>query len=560
MPDDYDFSTTMRIDIAPDLDGETPKSVSIRPDKEQKPRAVKGVRKTDVKSPIIGSPDFRELFQNVYDAALITTLDGGIITANERAIHRLQYKLKDLAGLNILNLISGASRTLVETICDTLENDRFVLIQAFCCRRDETLFPAEISVNRLQLSGTGYLNFFIRDVTVRKEAEDRLRTGHTAIQNSGNGIAVADLDAELEYCNRAMIELLGAKTKSAITGQHLGTFLTDDVKRDAILKAVLKERTWGGELEMRRLDGSRFFAQASVAPNVDSDGELIGMVVSLLDISDQKRIQQELQERNTQMEEDLKLAREFQQAFIRRDCPVFPHGTDPEGSVLQFGHAYLPSGAVGGDFFDVLAVSDKEAGIFISDVMGHGVRSALVVATIRGLVEELASLAHDPGAFLTQINRDLSKIMKHSGQLTFVTALYLVIDLSTGETRYASAGHPNPYHLHANTGEAELIPFDKGSRGPALALFENAVYDSGRCDLEEGDLLLLYTDGVCEAENENGEPYDENRMPTALEKNRLLPPPSIVEALIDDLEGFCGHTEFDDDVCLVSAGLRELLD
>ena len=424
MPDNGNLSTTMRIEIAPDFDDK--ESVSVADSSEDIDTPVKGIKKIDASSLILGSPEFRELFQNVYDAALITTADGQIVTVNERAIQRFEYKLEDITALNIRDIISGTSETLLETICETLQNDRFVLIQAFCCRQDASPFPAEISVNKLKMSGTDYLNFFIRDVTLRKHAEDQIRTGYTAIQNSGDGIAVANLNAKIEYCNSAMVELLGAGSEDDITGQHLGSFFKDDDKKTAIPQALMDAQTWHGELKMRRINESAFFAQASVAPNVDSDGELIGMVISLLDISDEKRIHQELEERNCQMENDLKLAREFQQAFFRRDAPVFPHGADSKDSALQFGHAYISSGAVGGDFFDILAISDTEAGIFISDVMGHGVRSALVVATIRGLVEELESITHNPGDLLTQINRDLYTIMKHSGQLTFVSALYVV--------------------------------------------------------------------------------------------------------------------------------------
>jgi len=552
----------MRIDIAPEADPNAPKSVDIRHHRSQisEPRPILGKKKVSPPPPdSLGGSEFRELFQSVYDAALITTVDGAILSANERAVQHFGSPLEELTQLTIRNLVSGMSETMLQTICDTLENDRFVLIQAFCSRSDGSLFPAEVSVNRLNLANRGYLSFFVRDVTVRKESEDKLRTGHTAIQNSGNGIAVANLDCDLTYCNEAMVRLLHADKMESLLGQNFGIFLIDQRKRNSILEAVQKGHAWSDELEMRSIDDQRFFAQASVAPNVDSDNELMGMVVSLSDISDQKRIQRELQEHNMQMEEDLKLAREFQRAFICRECPVFPEGTAREDSALASGYAYIPSGAVGGDFFDIFAVSEHEAGVFISDVMGHGIRSALVVATLRGLVEELASLTHDPGAFLTQINRDLAQIMKHSGQLTFVTALYAVIDLRTGEMRYASAGHPSPYRVDASTGRASVIPLDKSTRGPALALFGDASYSSEHCDLGDGDALVFYTDGVCEAENADGEEYAQNQMLATIEKGGALSPIDLVQNLVDDLEAFCEGDEFDDDLCILAVTLQKRL-
>src|SRR5207247_11184856 len=123
---------------------------------------------------------------------------------------------------------------------------------------------------------------------------------------------------------------------------------------------------------------------------------------------------EELQQRNTEMQQDLDLAREVQEAFLPQQYPTFPAGAASTESTLLFHHRYLPTATVGGDFFDVLPLSDTEAGVFICDVMGHGVRAALVTAIIRGLVEELRPLAVDPGESLTGITRRLISILRHT--------------------------------------------------------------------------------------------------------------------------------------------------
>ncbi len=102
---------------------------------------------------------------------------------------------------------------------------------------------------------------------------------------------------------------------------------------------------------------------------------------------------EELREKNAQVEADLNMAREIQEAFLPERYPTFPKGTPAKESALHFYHRYLPTGAVGGDFFDVLRISDTQAGVFICDVMGHGVRAALVTAMLRVLGEELVSAA-----------------------------------------------------------------------------------------------------------------------------------------------------------------------
>jgi len=136
-----------------------------------------------------------------------------------------------------------------------------------------------------------------------------------------------------------------------------------------------------------------------------------------------------------QMEDDLKMAREIQLTMLPQQYPSFPRSASPAESVFHFTHRYLPTGTVGGDFFTVSALSDEEAAVFICDVAGHGVRSALVTAMIRALVEELKPVTGSPGQFLTKLNCDLHSILKHTGTPLLTTAFYLVANWKTGTMR-----------------------------------------------------------------------------------------------------------------------------
>ncbi len=557
MPRNPNFSSTMRIDLTPSGNELAPFSSSAR---KPKPRIHKGKRSTSTTTEHLGSADFRQLLQSVYDAAFITNLDGKIISGNERAVQFFQYKDTQFSTLHITALLAGSDELLMTTICESLQNDRFILIQAYCARADESVFPAEVSVNLIRISDKDYLTFFIRDVTLRKEAEDRLRTGHAAIQNSGNGIAITDTDATLQYYNPAMAALLGAEDYDQIEEANITSFLNDASIGDSIVQAVSSGQIWSGELEMICLNDTTLFVQASVAPNTNADGEVVGMVWSLLDISDQKRAQQELMEHNTQMEEDLSLAREFQQAFIQRDYPVFPPGVSPEESILELGHIYLPSGAVGGDFFEIFAVSENRVGVFLSDVMGHGVRSALVVATIRGLIEELGPERHDPSAFLSHMNRDLTRIIKHHGHVTFASAFYMVLDLTNGNIVFSSAGHPSPFVMTVKSQTVDFLEPEAGKQGPALGIFGSTVYEATTRTIAPGDSIMLYTDGIFEAEcTENCENFEIERMAATLEANLTARPTELVNLLLDRAQEFCCRKDFDDDVCLVGLKFREHL-
>ena len=116
----------------------------------------------------------------------------------------------------------------------------------------------------------------------------------------------------------------------------------------------------------------------------------------------------------------------------------------PEASALRFHHFFRPSLAIGGDFFQILQISDSVAGVLICDVMGHGVRAALVAAILHALVQGLRGRATEPARFLQELNRGISQILKHTRLTMFVSACYLLVDIARGELRYANAGHPTP--------------------------------------------------------------------------------------------------------------------
>jgi phosphoserine phosphatase RsbU/P len=551
------FSSTMRIDLVPSSNDPTSAEGKSS---QQEARVHKGKRSAPTQCDLVGSADFRQLLQSIYDAAFIANLDGWILSGNERAVQFFQYEVSQFSGLHITTLLSGSDELLMATICESLQNDRFILIQAYCTRADGSVFPAEVSVNLIRISDTDYLNFFIRDVTLRKEAEDRLRTGHAAIQNSGNGIAITDTKATLQYHNPAMETLLAVDDYDQLAEANITSFLSNATVGDAIMGAVANGLTWTGELEMLCLDDETLFVQASVAPNTNAESEVVGMVWSLLDISDQKRARQELEERNAQMEEDLSLAREFQQAFIQRDYPTFPPGVDSDASMLELSHVYLPSGAVGGDFFEIFSVSENRVGVFISDVMGHGVRSALVVATIRGLIEELGPERYDPAAFLSHMNRDLTRIIKHHGHVTFATAFYMVLDLTNGSIVYASAGHPSPFVLSATSQTVDALEPEAGKQGPALGIFGATAYESTTRAIAPGDSIMLYTDGIFEAEcAANCECFELDRLASLLAENLNTSPAELLPLLLERVQEFCNQDDFDDDVCLVGLKLKGFL-
>jgi serine phosphatase RsbU (regulator of sigma subunit) len=268
-------------------------------------------------------------------------------------------------------------------------------------------------------------------------------------------------------------------------------------------------------------------------------------------LEDQSRL---LNAKNEQMEADLCMARELQQALLPGEYPTFPPGCPAASSSIQFVHRYQPSGNVGGDFFHVIPLSDNSAGVFICDVMGHGVRSALVTAMLRALVEELAPGASDPGQLMTLINRELTKILQQTGAALFATALYTIIDSEAQHMRYAIAGHPFPVHVRRHHGSADFL-HARMRPGPALGLFPLATYDTRECDITPGDLIVLFTDGLFEVDGPNDEEFGAERLLESVSRSLAKPSAEIVNNLFAEIDVFSAGRGFTDDVCLVGLEL-----
>jgi sigma-B regulation protein RsbU (phosphoserine phosphatase) len=258
----------------------------------------------------------------------------------------------------------------------------------------------------------------------------------------------------------------------------------------------------------------------------------------------------ELQEKNATIEEELRLAREVQQALLPQQYPHFSDLTSAHGRALQFAHRYCPATALSGDFFNILPISDHVAGVLICDVMGHGVRAAFIGALARGFILQFTPIASDPGRFLTSLNHALTETLKQSGIEAFASAFYFVADVASQQMRYANAGHPSALMLRRDAGVVEWLQVERPFQ-PPLGLLENTTYPESRTVLSERDSIVLYTDGLYEQENAAGEQFGHQRLLDAVAGRLREPCYTLLDELVKETQQFSGQIDFADDVCLV---------
>lgn len=228
---------------------------------------------------------YEELLESVYDAAIIASPAGKIIEVNGRAIEFFGYDREELCGeMKMTDVIDGADEAVMRSIADTLLTERFALLQAFCTRKDGSIFPTEIAVNRLSMDNVR-LCFFIRDVSVRYETEQQLCAEHAAIQICASGIAICTVEGALDYVNPAFATLVGGDLET-LPGKDIRDVLSGNEDVEPLLDSALQsDQTWMSEFWVDTLDGRRLYLQVSASAIWGDDGEPNSIVFSLADFT-----------------------------------------------------------------------------------------------------------------------------------------------------------------------------------------------------------------------------------------------------------------------------------
>ena len=248
------------------------------------------------------------------------------------------------------------------------------------------------------------------------------------------------------------------------------------------------------------------------------------------------RLQQEMAERE-RLERELQLAREIQQTFMPERLP------DLAGWGLSV--TWRAARQVAGDFYDVFELPGLRLGLVIADVADKGMPAALFMALTRTLMRAAATEERSPAKALSRVNRLLVPDAQHG---MFVTGLYVILSLETGDAVYANAGHHPPLVFRSDEGRLEQL--ERGET--ALGVLDGVQFQKRRTGLAPGDYMILYTDGVTEALSPDGVLYGERRLREVIQRScRRDSAQETLSEIVDDVAAFVGDQPPSDDLTLM---------
>jgi RNA polymerase sigma factor (sigma-70 family) len=380
------------------------------------------------------------------------------------------------------------------------------------------------------------------EISERKRYEEELKLRNRAIEASSVGIIITDArqtDNPIIYANPAFAHITGY-TQEELIGRNPRFLQGPGTNPEAV--AALRQALRGGgdchlTLKNYRKDGTPFWNELFISPVWDNEGHLTHFIGTQTDVTELRHAEEERHE--------LEIAKHIQLSLL-------PH------SPLQVEGAHLagfclPATHIGGDYFDYFCRQDT-LDIVIADVSGHSMGAALIMAetrstlraeALRGPETQQPGRVQGTGEILRAVNTLLYEDLTRAE--LFITMFYMKYNRALRQVSYANAGHNCPLLLRA--GETRCRELD--ADGLIFGVNKDVAFEEKGTVLQKGDLVLLYTDGLTEAQNREGEFFGTDRLGQLLVTQGLNPPQEIINTILQELQAFCRSHSFADDVSMV---------
>jgi len=388
-----------------------------------------------------------------------------------------------------------------------------------------------------------------RDITARKHFQDALieseKRIRLIIESSINAIVIMDSYGIITDWNRQAEMMFGWSGPEAI-GRRLDELIIPVRFRKAHRSGLQQFLQTGvGSMLNRQIeqvalrrDGTEFPVELSVSPLKLGNSYVFSGFVH--DITSRKKAEQQIRQAQINLainQNEIRIAQQIQSSLLP--------SVSIKASDFEVKGFCLPADKVGGDYFDYFFRGDNFLDIVIADVSGHSIGPSLFMVETRSAIRAQANRAETPSETLAVLNNFLYHDLNNSD--FFISLFYLQYDINNKQLRYANAGHPPP--LLFSFQHDKCMELD--AEGLILGVHKNVTFEEKIINLAENDVVLLYTDGLTEAENAGGEHFGLERVREIFVAHSRQPLQEIIDALLTQLKLFCQSEKFNDDITLM---------
>lgn len=385
-------------------------------------------------------------------------------------------------------------------------------------------------------------------------------------------VILADLDGRIHYSNQHACRLYGYQEYELI-GKNVDIFnaqLSHDT--DKIIQSIINTGIWSGEIIQRKKDNHLITVQLTVQLVFDGEGNPVGYVSDSFDISGE-RIKEELikkatggrlidyetlqkllsetseylaamiREKNEALDhniqllkKDLNLAKNIQSNLLAKNMKKIPG--------LDINIRYIPLNEVGGDFYDIHWRAPNFVRIFLADATGHGVQAALITMLIKGEYEVLKYGINSPAELLYDLNNRF--LQRYVSLNVLFSCVVVDIDLEQNSVVFASGGHPAQFLIQQD----RLIEISKTGR--LIGVLPDVIYQQREFAFFPSDRLLLFSDGIYEQFNPQGEEFGTFRLKQIIKANSAGQARPLANTILDTLYRFIGDANNHDDITLLT--------
>jgi PAS domain S-box-containing protein len=546
------------------------------------------VERTQAEAKVRESSDnFRGLVDSASDAILIVDHQGLITFANRQVENIFGYQIVEILGQAHDILVPERFRDIharERTAYRAKPESRHMAEgrEIFGLHKNGSEFPVEVGLSPFNAETNPHVISIVRDISERKRSEEALRQSReryrTLVSNLNTGVVVHASDTRILLANYRAQELLGLTEDQMLGKKDIDPawhFLRDDGTRlpteEYPVNVVISTRkpltNYVTGIKNPKVKDI-VWVIVNAFPEYDENNLLKQIVVTFWDytqlkiaeaalatrtndlakantklqrqITERKLVEKELRKKQQQLSKDLEVAAGIQQSLI-------PSSSPRVGSI-RVAWRFEPCEQIGGDIFNFQHAGRNQISFYVLDVCGHGVSSALISAAVSQFLQtnyEFSANASETVQPESVLN-SLERIFPLERFDSFFTIVYVTVDYVNGRLIYSCAGHPSPIILHPD-GELEVLDM----HGPVIGTGYDQPFRQKETQLEHGDKIILYTDGVLDYPNPAGKLFGMQRFQKALKKHGHQPIQTLMDSVQITIKDFAGCASPEDDLSMM---------